>query len=235
MSYSLVGRLLLNPIFLDCQSNPNPSQIYDWQSKSKSNFQNGLTIQSKSNHNPTIFGKRYRTANIEWSSFMMKPWNSQETFLIKFQPYCKIICLKILMNSSLASLLEHDALWNFNLLIKLFWWIGFGLKWQNWIDNPNPKSNFDFGLSITIQSTKLDCNPDWAIQQSNPAIPCSSTTVDILKSYFQLFYNISDLWATTTFQQQPILLGPKCVKQIIKNWTWNNNFISSIKPNIRNT
>jgi hypothetical protein len=42
---------------------------------------------------------------------------------------------------------------NFNI-------IGFGLKWKNWIDNPNPKSKFDFGLSITIQSTKLDCNPD---------------------------------------------------------------------------
>ena len=48
-----VTRVLLNPIFLDCQSNPNPLQIYDWQSKSKSTFQNGLTIQSKSNHNPT--------------------------------------------------------------------------------------------------------------------------------------------------------------------------------------
>jgi len=42
--------------FVDCQSNPNPSQICDW--KSKSNFQNGLTIQSKSNHNPTIIGKK---------------------------------------------------------------------------------------------------------------------------------------------------------------------------------
>jgi hypothetical protein len=40
---------------------------------------------------------------------------------------------------------------------------GFGLKWKNWIDNPNPKSNFNFGLSITIQSTR---------KQSNPAIPC---------------------------------------------------------------
>ncbi len=38
--------------------------------------------------------------------------------------------------------------------------IGFGFKWKNWIDNPNPKFNFDFGLSITIQFTKLDCNPD---------------------------------------------------------------------------
>jgi len=40
------------------QSNPNQSQICDSQSKSKSDFQNALTIQSKSNHNPTIFGKR---------------------------------------------------------------------------------------------------------------------------------------------------------------------------------
>jgi hypothetical protein len=27
---------------------------------------------------------------------------------------------------------------------------GFGLKCKNWIDNPNPKSNYDFGLAITI-------------------------------------------------------------------------------------
>jgi hypothetical protein len=26
--------------------------------------------------------------------------------------------------------------------------------------DPNPKSNFDFGLAIIIQSTKLVCNPD---------------------------------------------------------------------------
>ncbi len=32
--------------FLDCQSNLNPSQIGDWQSISKSTFQNWLTIQS---------------------------------------------------------------------------------------------------------------------------------------------------------------------------------------------
>ncbi len=57
-------------------------------------------------------------------------------------------------------------------LTFLHTFFGFGLKWKNWIDNPNPKSNFEFGLSITIQSTKLDCNPDWAIHQSNPAIPC---------------------------------------------------------------
>jgi hypothetical protein len=28
------------------------------------------------------------------------------------------------------------------------------------IDNPNPKSDFGVGLSITIQSTKLSNNPD---------------------------------------------------------------------------
>ncbi len=47
---------LLNPIILACQSNPNTSQICDWQSKS--DFQNELTIQSKSNHNSTTFGKK---------------------------------------------------------------------------------------------------------------------------------------------------------------------------------
>ena len=141
MVHCYLGRLLLNPIFLDCQSNPNPSQIYDWQSKSKSNFQNGLTIQSKSNHNPTIFDKRYRTANNEWSNFMMKPWNSQETFLIKSQPYCKINCLKILTKSSLASLFQHDALWNFNLLIKNFDGLDLDL---------NDKTGFAYKIAVEI-------------------------------------------------------------------------------------
>jgi len=36
-------------------------------------------------------------------------------------------------------------------LINSFWLFGFGFKCKNWIDNPNTKSNFDFGLSITIQ------------------------------------------------------------------------------------
>jgi len=51
---------------IQCESNPNPSQLCDWQSKSKSNFHNELPIQSKSNHNITIFGKRFRTANVNW-------------------------------------------------------------------------------------------------------------------------------------------------------------------------
>ena len=154
--------------FLDCQSNPNPSHIYDWQSESKSTFHNGLTIQSKSNHNPTTFSKKQwqQKSNASW--FINKSYcNSQET---SFYLYCQIIVWKFWLKS-LALFLEQDALWNFNFSIKNDGFFGFGLKWQNWIDNPNPQSDFDFGLSITIQSTKLDCNPDWAIHQSNPAIP----------------------------------------------------------------
>jgi len=48
---------------------------------------------------------------------------------------------------------------------KKYDFCGFGLKWRNWIGNPNPKSDFEYGLSNTIQSTKLDCNPNWTIQQ----------------------------------------------------------------------
>ncbi len=55
--------LISTPKHTIAQSNPNPSQICHWQSKSKSDFQNGLTIQSKSNHNPTIFGKRQQILN----------------------------------------------------------------------------------------------------------------------------------------------------------------------------
>jgi hypothetical protein len=40
------------------------------------------------------------------------------------------------------------------------------------IDNKNPKSNFEKGLSILIQSVILDCNPDRPIHQSNPSTPC---------------------------------------------------------------
>jgi len=62
-NFLTTSRLLLDPIFLDWKSNQNPSQICDWQSESKYDFQNGLTIQSKSNHNPTIFGKRHQIFN----------------------------------------------------------------------------------------------------------------------------------------------------------------------------
>jgi hypothetical protein len=56
--------------------------------------------------------------------------------------------------------MKHYASLNFDLMNNNLNFFGFGLKGKIWIDNPNPKSNFDFGFSITIQSTKLDCNPD---------------------------------------------------------------------------
>jgi hypothetical protein len=56
-------------VFLDCQSNPNPTQyvIDDPNPIFKMAWQ--------SNQNQTIFVKRYKTTNIKWPSFMMKPWN----------------------------------------------------------------------------------------------------------------------------------------------------------------
>jgi len=80
---------------------------------------------------------------------------------------------KFLEKSSLTSLF-YDALLNYNFLIKELSFFGLGLKLKNWIHNANSKSDFDFGLSITIQYNKLDCNSDWPIQQSNSglAMPC---------------------------------------------------------------
>jgi len=46
-----------------------------------------------------------------------------------------------------------------------------------WIKTEKPdwqsKSNFENWLSLMIQSTKLDCNPDWALHRSNQATPCT--------------------------------------------------------------
>ncbi len=64
-------RLLLNPILLDCQSNPNPSQICDCQSKSKSTFQwidNPIQIQSQSSN----LKKNSITANFESFILLLK-------------------------------------------------------------------------------------------------------------------------------------------------------------------
>jgi len=42
--------------------------------------------------NPTILGKSYWTLiNIKWPSFMMQPWNSQETSLINLHLTNKLI------------------------------------------------------------------------------------------------------------------------------------------------
>jgi len=55
--------------------------------------------------------------------------------------------------------IQSKATTNMWFRIQIQIWI------SKWIDNPNLKSDIDFGLSITIQSTKFDSNPDWAIQQ----------------------------------------------------------------------
>jgi len=127
--------------------------------------------------------------------------------------------LKILIKSSLVSWLEHDVLWNFNFLIKLFWYFRLGLKWQNWIDNQNPKSDFDFGLSIPILSTKLDCNPDWAIQQSNTAIPWLRAIIDQRKVWFEftlLFWKY--FWFRNSFYS--LSLNSLDAKHVL--WIWNS-------------
>jgi hypothetical protein len=42
-------------------------------------------------------------------------------------------------------------------LVEIYYaFYGFGSKWKTWIVNPNRKYNFKKGLSITIQSAKLD-------------------------------------------------------------------------------
>ncbi len=61
---------------------------------------------------------------------------------------------------SLASLLDYLEILISWQKIMIFW---------IWVEMTK-LSDFDSGLSITIQSAKLDCNPDWAIQQSNNPI-----------------------------------------------------------------
>ena len=155
---------MLNPIFLDCQSNPNPLQIYDWQSKSKSTFQNGLTIQSKSNHNPmkVYFLSIFVYNLIFWNCKFPRDHSLDNP---KQPPNFLTLSRKI----GLASKLDLIVICLIRNTNSDFF--GFGLKRHCWIANPNQKSNFEIGLSITIQSNKMDCNPDWTIQQSNPAIP----------------------------------------------------------------
>ncbi len=47
------------------------------------------------------------------------------------------------------------------LLSPIFWIVNRIQIYHKYvIDNPNPKSDFGVGLSITIQSTKLSNNPD---------------------------------------------------------------------------
>lgn len=65
---------------------------------------------------------------------------------------------------------RRSITWHFELFIKTSFINLFILEKEKC--HSHLKSYFKFGLSITIQSTKLDCNPVWAILQSNPVIPC---------------------------------------------------------------
>jgi len=85
--------------------------------------------------------------------------------------------------------------WQWNVMkskfiIKNSDFFGFGLKWKNRIDYPYPKSYFENGLSITTQSTKLDCNLDWTIHQL-PELKCCysgfSTLINLIIHY-DLFF-----------------------------------------------
>jgi len=67
---------MLNPIILYCQSNPNPSHKCDLQSKS--DFQNGLTIQSTLNHN-TMNVNHNPIYQIELQSGLSNPVNPANT------------------------------------------------------------------------------------------------------------------------------------------------------------
>jgi len=134
--------------------NPIQIQISKW-------IDNPIRIQLQSNY---FLEKRYRTAIIEWPSFVMKPWNSQDISVIDLQPYWLINCLKILIKSSIASLLENFALRNLNFLIN-----NSDILDLDWNDKT--------GLLIQIQNLilTLDCQsqsnqPNWIpiqIEQSS--------------------------------------------------------------------
>ncbi len=78
-------------------------------------------------------------------------------------------------------------------IIKNADFFGFGLKWKNRTDYPYPKSYFENGLSITTQSTKLDCNLDWEIHQL-PELKCCclgfSTLINLIRYY--LFFQLTN-------------------------------------------
>jgi len=89
MVHFVEHRLLLNPIFLDCQFNPNPSQICDWQSNP-----NPITIQLLLEKD---IGQQILNGQVLWFIiYDLWSWNSHETSLINLQPHWLINCLKFL-------------------------------------------------------------------------------------------------------------------------------------------
>ncbi len=115
-------------------------------------------------------------------------------------------CYKMLIIICLTLLLEHDGPWNFSFLIRNIF--GFGLKWQNRIDN-NPKSDFDFGLSI--KSNPPNCI---AIELSNSAIPWPRS----ISCWATLKCNWKIKYSQTCVQRPPSPRDPKIVA-VIGRWS----------------
>ncbi len=126
-----------------------------------------LTMNWQSNNNLTsIESERYR---------MIFCWNfNNPKGHLSYPPTTLVI--KHYHYFSLAWLCDASRKKIF-LIKKNLFFLGFGLKWKNRIDNPN--SNFVNGLSVAFKSTKLD----WAIVYSNPATPCAYLFI------FPIFYS----------------------------------------------
>jgi len=118
------------------------------QAVSQSDFF-GLSIQSNN------FQRKIKAENIKLTGFIKKNLrNSHETFLYQLTTCMWLHCW---------SRTHYEILFYFKFCFN---WI----ERKNWIDNP--KSDFDFGLSIIIQSTKVDFGGlnNRAIQSSNTLI-----------------------------------------------------------------
>jgi hypothetical protein len=103
---------LLTTIFLDCQSNQNPLQKYDWQSKSKSTFENGLTIQFKSNYHTyrKINGSKYLT--IHWIAIRIEQSSNPIQQYPGNNQYCSIsisFSNQVSISSTFYSRLFHTS------------------------------------------------------------------------------------------------------------------------------
>ena len=111
-------------------------------------------------------------ATIQWKQ---TDWDTQQTKILlneknKKKPliFCRSKQAEVVSWIAPPRLNRMKIWWGFLFSTKCWFvydFFGFGMNEKNWIADTNKKSDFDFGLSITIQSIKLDCNPDWTIQQ----------------------------------------------------------------------
>jgi len=100
-------------------------------------------------------------ASLTWSNLVIVVWQQAKSIFTTDKDNSKK-CAFFKNGQKWHKILDHEI----SIQGQKFWFFGFQLKWKNY-----PKSDFEYGLLITIQSTKFDCNSDWTIQQSNPAIP----------------------------------------------------------------